>query len=65
MPELTADEMKMLNSFRGLSEAKKKAVAASQSAFTRWLKEDLPAIWNSIKDFVSSAWNAIRDFFFS
>lgn len=66
--ELTQEEKTIVESFRKLKEAKKKAVAKTQSAFEQWLKEDLPQIWQSIKDFVSvlsEIWEGIKSLFFA
>lgn len=65
MEELTPEEQTILSSFRKLKKSKQEAVAASRSAFERWLQEDLPRIWSSIKNFVSDLWQGIKDFFLS
>jgi hypothetical protein len=65
MEEYTQEEQAIIQSFRKLRQSRQKAVTETQSAFEKWLKEDLPNIWNSIKNFITDAWNAIRDFFSS
>jgi predicted choloylglycine hydrolase len=65
MQELTPEEQTILKSFRNLKKSRQEAIANSRNAFERWLQEDLPKIWQSIKNFISDLWNGIRDFFFS